>query len=690
MKSILRGEPEVLAILEELVEREVTPELAAELLRRIEALCSAPDAAHRWRRIANDVLSPAMPFAVHELLWERNYADRPAERGPPPYWLPDREAPCNLTRLLDDLQLADAPALADWAAGHRGEFWEAVIRRLGIVFDRTWDQVLDLTPGYEQPSWLVGARLNIAESCWRGDRGRIAVVEHGPEGLRRRWSLDELERRSARVARGLDALGLAPGDAVGVVLPITAEAIAVYLGVIRSGRVAVCIAESYAAEEVRRRMGLGRARLLFTCDRLTRSGKSIELYSRFAKSVETPIVVVGEASGALRTGDMRWSNFLAPDDTFDSRPAAPDCPTSILFSSGTTGDPKAIVWSHLTPIKCAADGFLYQDIQAGDIVAWPTSMGWMMGPWLIYASLVNGGTIATYDEHPATAGFCRFVEQAGVTVLGVVPSLVAAWKAGDLASGADWSRIKLFSSTGECSHARDMLYLASRAGYRPIIEYCGGTEIGGGYVGSTLLQPARLGCFTTEAFGLRLHVLDDENRPAQRGEVFIEPPSIGLSTELLGGDHHAAYYAGAPIIDGVPLRRHGDEIERLAGGGYRVHGRCDDTMNLGGIKVSSVEIERVLNRHPAVRETAAIGAPGSDGGPDRLAIYVVPAAPIEDQNGLRAELQDLLRNGLNPLFKIAELRIAGELPRTASNKVMRRRLREQGAPIGVDGKPRAS
>jgi acetyl-CoA synthetase len=220
-----------------------------------------------------------------------------------------------------------------------------------------------------------------------------------------------------------------------------------------------------------------------------------------------------------------------------------------------------------------------------------------------------------------------------------------------------------------------MFYLTARSGYKPIIEYCGGTELAGGYVAGTVLQSARLGCFTTAVFGLQLHIRNDEGEPTNRGEVFIEPPAIGLSTRLLNADNHDVYYEGTPRADGVPLRRHGDEVERLTSGDFRVHGRCDDTMNLGGIKVSSVEIERVLNVHPSIRETAAVPVPRDSGGPDELAVFAVLANESLPAARLRDELQQYLRERLNPLFKISSLQIVTELPRTASNKILRRQLK---------------
>ncbi len=141
--------------------------------------------------------------------------------------------------------------------------------------------------------------------------------------------------------------------------------------------------------------------------------------------------------------------------------------------------------------------------------------------------------------------------------------------------GLDWSRIRLFSSTAEPSTPEEMLYLMSLAGYKPIIEYCGGTEIGGGYLTGTMVQPCSPGTFTTPALGLELVILDD-GKPADRGEVYLIPPSIGLSNDLLNYDHAKEYYAGVPQgPGGEVLRRHGDQIERLPGGYFRHHGRID-------------------------------------------------------------------------------------------------------------------
>ena len=189
-----------------------------------------------------------------------------------------------------------------------------------------------------------------------------------------------------------------------------------------------------------------------------------------------------------------------------------------------------------------------------------------------------------------------------------------------------------------------------------------------------MTQPCVPGTFNTPTLGLDLMILDETGAPADSGEVFLVPPSIGLSNTLLNKDHHEVYFAETPRGPrGETLRRHGDEMEALPGGYWRAHGRADDTMNLGGIKVSSAEIERALQTVPGVVETAAIAvSPG--GGPSQLVVYAVCSATGDD---LASAMQNAIKRELNPLFKIHEVIRIAALPRTASNKVMRRVLRDR-------------
>jgi acetyl-CoA synthetase len=214
----------------------------------------------------------------------------------------------------------------------------------------------------------------------------------------------------------------------------------------------------------------------------------------------------------------------------------------------------------------------------------------------------------------------------------------------------------------------------SRADYRaPVIEYLGGTEIGGGHLTGTVLQPASPSTFTTPALGVDVVILDETGT----GELFLVPPALGLSQELLNRDHDAVYYDGCPEgPGGEVLRRHGDEIARLPNGYFKARGRVDDTMNLGGIKVGSLELERVVSGHPAVSECAAVAVRLEGEGADRLVLYVVLEGDAPPP-GLERELGAAIARHLNPLFKAHDVVVVDALPRTASNKVMRRALRDE-------------
>lgn len=662
----------------------LSEQVASELSSRVEAALAAPSPEERWDRLSREALTPAMPFEVHQKLWSHCYAGWDEGRGPAPAWSPTPA----------EIAASNVGSVADgWAAFHRQSrdepeaFWRAMTTRLGVVFDTEPEQMLDVADGVERARWLPGARLNIARAALGAgatDPSRLAVITGDAAGKRRRVTVGELRERVREVAGGLRAHGIAPGDAVAIDMPMTVESVVIYLAIVSMGAVAVSIADSFAAAEIATRLRIANARAIFTQDVIVRGDKRLPLYERVCEADAPRAIVVAAGDTlavTLRVGDLAYEKLVA--DGFDAahEPYAvcdADAPTNILFSSGTTGDPKAIVWSHITPIKAAADGWAHHDIRRGDVVAWPTNLGWMMGPWLIYASLLNGAAMALYADSPLERGFAELVRDAGVTMLGVVPSLVRAWRQNGATDGVDLSKIRCFSSTGEASKPEDMLWLMSRAGYKPVVEYCGGTEIGGGYICGSCVEPQAPSTFSTPAIGSAFVILDEEGKPAEEGELALVPPMLGSSDRLLNRDHHEVYFADMPPgPNGEVLRRHGDHVGHLGGGYYRALGRVDDTMNLGGIKTSSADIERQLASAAGVIETAAIAVSPAGGGPSELVVYAVVApGAARDAEALRRSFQQRIREGLNPLFKVSEVVVVDALPRTASNKVMRRVLRD--------------
>jgi acetyl-CoA synthetase len=649
------------------------------------ALASWPaelTAAARWQRlIAEGWLAPAVPFAAHLHLYDLVFAGWDERQGPRPAWTPPPGSPAatNIGALMADRGFASFEDAYAWSIGDRAGFWEWAVGRLGLKLEAPWTRLLDDGRGPEHPRWLVGARFNVVQSCFATDPAQPAIVAGAPDGSMGTISYGELARQVAQVAAALAAVGFRPGQALAIDMTMNAQAVAIYLGIVAAGMVVVSIPDALAPEEVATRLRIARAAGIFTAREVERSGKRLPLYTKLL-SVELPRAIVIDAlASELRPEDLAWPSFLAAaGSTGELAPVIGDADTvtNVLFSSGTTGEPKAIPWTQLQPIKSAVDAALHLDVHPGDVVAWPTNLGWMMGPWLIYATLLNRATMALYGDAPTGRGFGEFVVRARVNVLGLVPSIVKAWRSDDRMVGLDFSAIRCFGSTGEASNPVDYLYLMMLAGYRPVIEYCGGTEIGGGYLTGTLVQPASPATFSTAALGSEIVILDEQNRPADNGELYLVPPTLGYSLSLLNRDHHEVYFADTPPGPaGQLLRRHGDQVERIGGGYYRALGRVDDTMNLGGIKVSSAEIERVLDTVPGVQRTAAVAINPAGGGPSELVVYVVTDGTRIDRDPLQADLQRALKTRLNPLFRITDLVLVPSLPVTPSNKIMRRELR---------------
>ncbi|GAQ91495.1 acyl-activating enzyme [Klebsormidium nitens] len=699
--------------LEHLLETGLSEGDAQVLLQRL----ACPPASKResqiatWDWISRELLCPEHPFKLHQLLFSVTYLDWDARRGPPIVWKPteDEAKRTNIGTLivkheerLSALGASTYDGLLQLSNSHPEVYWPLVFEELGIRFHKPPTKVLE-SNSYGG-TWLRGAELNVAECCLvRGQdiMAEVALIwrdEGNDEAPLQTMTLGALRAEASCLANSLLAAGFQTGDAIAIDMPMNQFAVIAYLGTILAGCVVVSIADSFAPSEIATRLRLSEAKGIFTQDVIIRGSKSIPLYSRVTeagapRAIVLPAASDGRLSVELRNGDLTWGAFLeggrrvaANPGVFEARSCPAEATTNILFSSGTTGDPKAIPWTHVTPLKAGADAWAHQDVRKGDVVAWPTNLGWMMGPWLIYAALLNGAAIALYNGAPGGRGFAKFVQDAKVTMLGLVPSIAKAWRSGECVKGLGWSHVRCFSSSGEASNADDYLWLTSRVrGYRPVIEYCGGTEIGGGFVTGSMLQPQALSAFSTPAMGCTVVILDENQRPYPSGqpcvgECALLPPMLGASTRLLNADHHKVYFKGMPRLhNGRVLRRHGDEMERLPGGFYRAHGRVDDTMNLGGIKVSSVEIERVCNAADlAILETAAIGIPPPDGGPEQLLIVaVLKDGHVADTVSLTKKLTSAVAKNLNPLFRVSRLAIAPVLPRTASNKIMRRILRDQ-------------
>ena len=596
------------------------------------------------------------------------------------FWTPTKKTKqsSNIYKMMQQHRFANYDDFWHWSVQHKKAFWAETINNLGIKLHRPFSTVLDISNGIEQPKWIKDATLNIVDSCFQNNDNATAVIYQKEGGSIQKVSQKDLENLVNTIANGLRDLGIHTSDTIAIDMPMTLEAVAIYLAAIKAGNPVATIADSFTPNEISIRVKITQPKVIFTQDVLLRTGKVLPLYEKIIEA-DAPKAIVIKASDEniqLRSDDIYWNDFLSDNDTFDSVIQNPDDIITILFSSGTTGEPKAIPWTHTTPIKGASDGYYHHNIQQNDVVCWPTNLGWMMGPWLIFAALINKASIALYYGAPLGQEFGEFVQNAKVTMLGVVPSIVKSWIKTKCNENLDWNAIKCFSSTGEVSNPKEMEYLMQLANNKPVIEYCGGTEIGGGYVTSTMVQSNIASTFSTQTLGGEFVLLDENNKPSSTGELFLIPPIMGLSNSLINRNHHDVYFKDTPTYKGQKLRRHGDQLEQLKNGYYKAQGRVDDAMNLGGIKVSSVQIEAIINILDFIKESAAIAVSPKGGGPSLMVIYYVEKSNNLSNDERLVGANQIIKKKLNPLFKVFGLVKIDALPRTASGKIMRRKLRD--------------
>lgn len=599
------------------------------------------------------------------------------------YWIPNEDIlkNSNIYKMMQQHHFTQYSDFWKWSVSNKKEFWSETISNLNISFKTPFSEVCNLQD-VENPEWLKDAQFNIVDSCFQNEQDATAIIYQEENGSLQKISQKQLEQLVNKIANSLYNAGLVKGDVIAVDMPMTLEAVAIYLAAIKAGISVATVADSFTPNEIAVRLKITKPKLIFTQDFLLRAGKKLPLYEKVveANAPRAIIIKVTKDLEHVREDDLFWDDFLIDKTIFNSVIQNPKDVITILFSSGTTGEPKAIPWTHTTPIKSASDGYYHHNIKKNDVVCWPTNLGWMMGPWLIFSALINKASIALFYGAPIDRNFGEFVQNAKVTMLGVVPSIVKHWVRTRCIENLDWSAIKCFSSTGEASNPKEMEYLMQLGNHKPIIEYCGGTEIGGGYITSTVVQENIPSTFSTQALGGEFVLMDSDNKPTDSGELFLIPPIIGLSETLLNRNHHDVYYKGTPTYKGQKLRRHGDRLVRLENGYYKAMGRVDDAMNLGGIKVSSVQIEAVVNSLNFVKESAAIAVSPKDGGPSNLIIFYVNNESKEESKdedlSFLSMINTVIKKELNPLFKAAELIKIDKLPRTASGKVMRRTLRD--------------
>lgn len=574
-------------------------------------------------------------------------------------------------------------------------FWDAVVRDLGIAWRQPYARVMDTAAGIAWTRWFTGGRLNIAESCLdrhvREGRGeRTAVIWEGEEGQTQAITYAQLKAATHRLAHGLRGLGLGPGDTVGLYLPMVPEAVVATLACARIGAVIVPIFSGYGPGAVAARLQDSGAQVLITADGFCRRGKAVEMKAVADQAAEQcpdlrhTVVVrrLGREPGPGHRRDVEWADLASGGpDTFPTAELDAEAPLMLIYTSGTTGRPKGAVHTHCGfPIKGAQDMKQCFDVRPDDVVFWLSDLGWMMGPWLIYGTLILGSAMVLYDgspDHPDPARLWQMVQRHRISVLGVSPTLIRVL----MQSGAaprerhDLGSLRILGSTGEPWNPDPYLWFLEQVGGGrcPIINYSGGTEVSGGILGCFPVTPLRPCSFSGPIPGMAVDVVDPDGGPVrgQVGELVIRQPWPGMTRGFWrdAARYEETYWSRLP---GVWV--HGDWALVDDAGFWYIQGRSDDTLNVAGKRVGPAEVESALVAHPAVTEAAAIGVPDPQKG-ETIVCFVVLAPGYQPAEPLRAELSEQVVQELGKSLRPKAVKFVEMLPKTRNGKVMRRVIR---------------
>src|SRR5437868_7486890 len=429
-----------------------------------------------------------------------------------PVWSPsDAQArDSRLSRFMQQHGCACYPELCRKAAAEPRWFWDALVKALGIVWSTPYEAVMDTSAGVPFTRWFPGGRLNAYEAAvqrhQRADPDRLAIIAENEGGATRRLTYAQLEDAVERTAAGLRAIGVERGVAVGLYLPLVIENAVALLGCTKLGAVAVPLFSGFGAEAIRQRLADADARVLITADGAMRRGRPVAMKpiadqaaAALPQLGHQVVVACAGIDVAMQAGrDLAWDDLARPQRV-PTEAMRPDEPLLLLYTSGTTGRPKGTVHGHAgLPIKAAQDWALGMDVRPAERVMWVTDMGWVMGPLLLFGSLMLGGTAVFYDgapDFPEPRRVWSVADRNGVTHLGISPTLTRVlMAAGERAQPATaLSQLRVLASTGEpwTPEAWSWLFEVVGRGELPIMNYSGGTECGGGLVCGNFVTPAK-------------------------------------------------------------------------------------------------------------------------------------------------------------------------------------------------------
>jgi acetoacetyl-CoA synthetase len=568
-------------------------------------------------------------------------------------WTPSDPESTELARFMRARGFDDYHALWRWSVEDLDGFWAALWDWFEV--DASYERVLGdrSMPGAE---WFPGTELSYVEHVFRAARpGETAIVHASESQPLAELSWDELADRVARCAAGLRRLGVERGDRVAAYLPNVPEAVVAFLATASIGAVWSSCAPEFGTPTVVDRFKQIEPKVLLATEGYRYGGKDFDRRDRVAEIVEAIPSI--EHTVMVPSG---WDELLSEPAELSFERLPFDHPLWILYSSGTTGLPKAIVHGQggilLEHLKKAR---LHSDLSPGDRFFWFTTTGWMMWNFLV-GGLLAGSAIVLYDGQPDPERLWRFAADADVTTFGTSAGFITASMKADVKPPLP-PRLRAIGSTGSPLPVEGFAWIYEQFPEVWLFSTSGGTDLCTAFVGASPILPVYAGELQAPCLGAAVESWSEDGRPLENevGELVLTQPMPSMPVFFWNDEDGERYRAS--YFDMFPgVWRHGDWIKITERGTAVIYGRSDSTINRGGVRMGTSEIYSAVEAVPEVQDSLVVDVE------DEMILFVVLREELTED--LSAEIRKRVRAHCSPRHVPDRIVRIPEVPRTLSNK----------------------
>ncbi len=593
------------------------------------------------------------------------------------------------------LAFAAYEELQRWSVDDLEGFWSSVWDFFEVKAHAPYTSVLasEAMPG---AVWFPGARLNFAEHLVGRDEDadHVAIVAHSQTRDPEELTFAAFREQVSRARAGLQRLGVGPGDRVVAYLPNIPETLVAFTAAASLGAVWASCAPEFGPRSVVDRLGQLEPTVLLTVGGYGFRDRSIDRRAEVAAvraGLPTLRHVVDVPYGEYVVPDaVSWSELLAEPGPLEFTPVAFDHPLFVLFSSGTTGKPKAIVHGHggILLELSKAHAFSW-DLKPGGRLLWFSTTSWMMWNALVAALLVRSSVVMLDGDPtwPDPGWQWRVAEETRPTFMGVSPTFLASCRKAGLEPGRDYDlgSIRAFGTAGSPLPAEGYRYVYEQLGPDVyLVNGSGGTDVCSGIVGGSPLLPVYEGEISGRLLGVATDAVDARGTPVvgELGELVITRPMPSMPVALWGDNDGSAYRAA--YFDMFPgVWRQGDWISFSERGSCVVTGRSDATLNRGGVRLGTGEFYSVIEELPQLVDSLVVHLEDEQGGAGELVLFVVLAEGVELDDELRATIGRALRSQLSPRHVPDRIVAVPAIPRTMTGKKLEAPVKRilRGTPV---------